>query len=102
MEAPRPLDEAGREPRTAAAEAHHQVGGSLNLDSFAHTDAAADQCTAGDQADVPTEAEQEQTDEDQRTVIAGQHRARSTRSQHDPGHHHGAFGADALDETPDP
>src|SRR3954447_844078 len=101
MEAPRLLDEAGRERRAPAAEAHHQVGSSLDLDSFADSDAAADQCTAGDEADVPTQTEQEETDEDQRTVIAGQHRAGSTGSQHDSGHHDGAFRADALDETPD-
>ena len=41
-------------------------------------------------------------DEDQRTVIAGQHRAGRAAGEHDTRDHHGAIGTDALDEPTDP
>ena len=61
-------------------------------------DRARHQRAAGDQTDVPSQPEQEQPDEDQWTVIAGQHRAGRTAGEHDARDHHGAIRTDALHE----
>ena len=63
---------------------------------------ARHQRAAGDQPDVPAETEQEQADEDQRAVVAGQHRAGRAGREHDAGDHHRPIGMNTLDEPADP